>query len=255
MGKKLKFSDNGHLSNGNGRLHDGLFEVKQRKLYSYPRPKTDNQLVYMEAIDSNDIVFCTGPAGSGKTHLAVGMAVEALKDGDVKKIVAIRPCIGVGKTMGFLPGKIENKVAPYLRPIMDELMKFFTPEEIRRLRANDILEMGSLEHIRGRTIEDAFVILDEAQNCTEKEMKAFLTRLGFGSKFVLNGDISRGRDGQYEQCDLPVRERGAFEAECNNLGDIEGIAVVKLTKLDIVRHPLVQKMQERWNGEISSAGG
>lgn len=252
MSKKLRFSDNGHLSNGNGRLHNHLFEpesnkkmVKPIRLYQAPRHKTENQLHYMEAIEANDIVFCTGPAGSGKTHLAVGMAVQGLKDGDFKRIIAIRPCVGVGKTLGFLPGEIEDKVAPYLRPIFDELRKFFTSEEIRKLQANDILEMGSLEHIRGRTLEDACVILDEAQNCTREELKVFLTRLGFGSKLIINGDITRDADGNYTQCDLPRQEQGAFEFECQNLTNIEGITVVGLTKLDVVRHPLVQKMVER----------
>lgn len=249
MPKRLRFTDNGNLSNGHGRLDD-IFQVRDKpRLYKMPRPKTDNQLRYMEAIENNDVVFCTGPSGSGKTHLAVGMAVQALKDGECKRIVAIRPCVGVGKTLGFLPGEIEDKVSPYLRPVLDELRKFFTADEIERLRRQGVLEMGSLEHIRGRTIEDAVVVLDEAQNCTEDELKVFLTRLGFGSKFIVNGDISRNGDGKYAQCDLPAHEQGAFERQCVELGDIDGIEVVGLTRLDIVRHPLVQKMVARWTGE------
>jgi phosphate starvation-inducible PhoH-like protein len=248
--KKLRFSDNGHVtSNGNGRIQDSLFDKKLSKgpkLFAGPRAKTDGQQHYMEDIEDNDIIFACGPAGSGKTHLAVGMAVQALKDESVKKIVAVRPCLGVGRTLGYLPGDIEAKVAPYLRPIFDELRKFFTAEEIERLQRADLLEMGSLEHIRGRTFEDCFIIMDEAQNCTRDELKVFLTRLGMGSKYVINGDISRGWDGKYTQCDLPTSEQGYFEERCNRYeeGTINGIAVVKLTKLDIVRHPLVQAMIE-----------
>lgn len=244
MSKKLRFNNNGHLTNHN-RLDFVFAEKPKTRLFSGPRAKTENQQRYMEAIEDNDITLCSGVSGCGKTHLAVGMAVQALKEGECKRIIAVRPCVGVGKTMGFLPGEIENKVAPYLRPIMDELRKFFTIDEIDKLRRQEVLEMGSLEHIRGRTLDDAVVILDEAQNCIREELKVFLTRLGFGSKFIINGDITRDSEGRYTQCDLPPHEQGAFEYQCTNLGDIPGIAVVGLTKLDIVRHPLVQKMMER----------
>ncbi len=256
MSKKLRFSDNGHLSNG--RLQDHLFSLetnkrmgKPIKLFSGPRPKTENQRRYMEAMEDNDIIFATGPAGSGKTHLAVAMAAQGLKDEEFNKIIAIRPCLGVGRTMGYLPGVIEDKVAPYLRPIMDELRKFFSPDDIQRMQRADTLELGSLEHIRGRTLSDAFIILDEAQNCTDEELAAFLTRLGMGSKMAVNGCLSRyfdgPKEGMYTQSDLhlPPYEIGAFERQCQNLGDIPGIAIIGLTKLDVVRHPLVQKMVER----------
>lgn len=239
MGKKLRFSDNGHISNStNGQRYI--------KLYGGARPKTDGQKSYMEAVEDNDIVFVFGESGSGKSHLAVGMAVQMLKEGDCKKIIAIRPCLGVGRTMGYLPGDIEDKVAPYLRPIFDELQKFFTVEEIQKMQRADVLEMGSLEHIRGRNFCDSVVILDEAQNATKEELKVFLTRLGMGSKYIINGDISRDSMGRYHQCDLPVGEQGYFEERCirYEAGDISGIAVVRLTKLDIVRHPLVQAMIE-----------
>lgn len=253
MGKKLRFTDNGHLANGNGRLANHLFNpeankkmVRPIKLFAGPRAKTDGQRHYMDLIEENDIVFATGPGGSGKTHLAVGMAVQGFKDEEFKKIVAIRPCLGVGKTMGYLPGTIEDKVAPYLRPVFDELRKFFTIDDIERMQRADTLEMGSLEHIRGRTLEDCFVILDEAQNCTREELKVFLTRLGMGSKYIINGDISRDNNGRYNQCDLPLDQQGYFEERClrYEAGTISGIAVVKLTRLDIVRHPLVQAMIE-----------
>lgn len=245
---KLQFNNNGNIhNNGGGRLPQHLSNpaTNRTKLFGSPRPKTENQKVYMEAIRNNDITFAVGPAGCGKTHLAVGMGVQGLKDEEFSKMIVVRPCVGVGKTMGYLPGEIEDKVAPYLRPIMDELRKFFTLDEIRNLQKYDIIELASLEHIRGRTLEDCIVILDEAQNCTREEMKVFLTRLGRGSKFIINGDISRDVHNRYTQCDLPLQEQGAFEHQCKNLVDIEGIIMVQLTKLDIVRHPLVQRMVER----------
>jgi len=246
MYKKLRFSDNGHITNNSQGRVDYLFENRpKKKIYNVVRHKTENQLLYMEAIDNNDIIFCTGVAGSGKTHIAVGMAVEGLKTEQFQKIIAIRPCIGVTRTLGYLPGDINDKVTPFLRPIFDELHKFFTVDEIKRLQSHNILETGSLEHVRGRTFEDAYVILDEAQNCTREELKVFLTRLGQGSKLVINGDITRDGQGFYTQCDLPLDEQGAFEYQCNNLKDLEGVKVIQLLASDCVRHPLVQKMLER----------
>lgn len=247
MSKKLRFSDNGHLTKRNGRLPDSLFE-KTPRMHIHLKAKTENQYSYMEAIENNEIILCVGPSGSGKTCLAVGMGIKGLKDEEFKRFVAIRPCIGVGRTMGYLPGEIEDKVAPYLRPILDELRKFLTLEEIKKLQTNNVLELGSLEHIRGITFENAFVILDEAQNCTSEELKVFITRLGYGSKFVINGDISRDSiTGCYTQCDLnlPPHTIGAFEYQCRNLTDIEGVSIVELTRKDVVRHPLLQKILER----------
>lgn len=253
--KRLKFANNGHLANGNGRL-TGLFdEIAQRrpvKLFNGPRPKTDGQEDYMNAIDDNTIVFATGPAGCGKTHLAVGKAVEGLKDDEFKRIIAIRPCLGVGKTMGFIPGEIEDKVAPYLRPIIDELKKFFTLEEVEKLQRLGILELGSLEHIRGRTLEDSFIILDEAQNCDPEQFSVFINRLGMGSKMVINGDVSRyapghPRAGLYKQCDLhlPPNMMCEFEYQSGHLDGIEGITTVHMTPVDMVRHPLLREIAKR----------
>jgi phosphate starvation-inducible PhoH-like protein len=250
--KKLRFENNGHLDNRLSNLFDEIAKRRPVKLFHGPRAKTEGQRSYMEGIDNNEIVFATGPAGCGKTHLAVGKAVEGLKEDGFRKIIAIRPCLGVGKTMGYLPGVIEAKVLPYLRPIMDELRKFFTPEEMEKLQKLDILELGSIEHIRGRTLEDAFIILDEAQNCTDEELAVFITRLGMGSHMVINGDISRYREGhdkagRYTQCDLALQpyEVGAFERQCNNLQDIESIMHIQMTPLDVVRHPLIKKITER----------
>jgi phosphate starvation-inducible PhoH-like protein len=204
--------------------------------------KTERQQLYMDCIDASDIIFCLGPAGSGKTHVAVGKAVEFVKanllDDDSqhkKKIILVRPLIEVGKTMGFLPGGIEQKMDPYLRPLFDELSLFFTKSEVEALQKEDRIEIASLEHMRGRTLRNAIVILDEAQNATKEQMKMFLTRLGKGSKLIITGDS--------EQSDLPVRPVSCvYYAE--KFEGIEGVSVVRLTTQDIVRHPTVARLVE-----------
>lgn len=215
-----------------------IYERKMRRLTA----KTERQQLYMDCIDASDIIFCLGPAGSGKTHIAVGKAVEFLKanlmDDDTqhkKKIILVRPLIEVGKTMGFLPGGIEQKMDPYLRPLFDELSLFFTKSEMEMLQKEDRIEIASLEHMRGRTLRNAMVILDEAQNATKEQMKMFLTRLGKGSKLIINGDS--------EQSDLNIRPVACvYYAE--KYIDIEGISVVKLGRQDIVRHPTVARLVE-----------
>jgi phosphate starvation-inducible PhoH-like protein len=215
-----------------------IYERKVRKLVA----KTERQQLYMDCIDASDIIFCLGPAGSGKTHVAVGKAVEFVKahllDDDSqhkKKIILVRPLIEVGKTMGFLPGDIEQKMNPYLRPLFDELSLFFTKSEVEALQKEDRIEIASLEHMRGRTLRNAIVILDEAQNATKEQMKMFLTRLGRGSKLIITGDS--------EQSDLPVRPVSCvYYAE--KFEGIEGISVVRLGRQDIVRHPTVARLVE-----------
>jgi phosphate starvation-inducible PhoH-like protein len=214
-----------------------IYERKMRRLVA----KTERQQLYMDCIDASDIVFCMGPAGSGKTHIAVGKAVEFVKanllddDKNKKKIILVRPLIEVGKTMGFLPGGIEQKMDPYLRPLFDELHHFFTVSEVKSLQEEERIEIASLEHMRGRTLRNAIVILDEAQNATKEQMKMFLTRLGKGSKLIITGDS--------EQSDLPVRPVACvYYAE--KFEGIEGVSVVRLGRQDIVRHPTVARLVE-----------
>lgn len=220
--------------------------VNTRKLFhpSRVKAKSENQQDLLDAIDDNDIVFGHGPAGSGKTFLAVAKAVEALQNGDVSKIVLLRPTIGVGRTSGFLPGTLHEKVLPYLRPLMDELGNFFTGQQLRKLIEDQVIELDSLEYVRGRTHKHSFVILDEAQNATRGDFEVFLTRLGEGSKFVITGDLTKKADGTLKQCDLQAGEQGAFEHFAGKF-DLDGIETVELTIVDIVRHPLVRKMLEQ----------
>jgi phosphate starvation-inducible protein PhoH len=180
------------------------------------------------------------------THVAVAKAVECLVAGDVNKIVLIRPCLGLGRTGGYLPGSLEEKMGPYLRPLLDELENFFpTKDDIARQIRDGKIELTSLEFIRGRTFKHAFVILDEAQNATYDEMKAFLTRLGEGSLYVITGDLTKSADGRLAQSDLRVDEQGALEHYADRLGDIVGVEVATLTTVDVVRHPLVRLFLER----------
>ncbi len=215
-----------------------IYERKVRKLIA----KTEGQQLYMDCIDASDITFCLGPAGSGKTHVAVGKAVEFIRanliDADPlykKRIILVRPLIEVGKTMGYLPGTLEEKMNPYLRPLFDELSLFFSASEIKLLQKEDRIEIASLEHMRGRTLRNAIVILDEAQNATKEQMKMFLTRLGKGSKLIVNGDS--------EQSDLGIQPV-ACVYYAQKFEGVEGVSVVKLGRQDIVRHPTVARLVE-----------
>jgi phosphate starvation-inducible PhoH-like protein len=198
------------------------------------RPKTVGQKQYLEAIRCYDVVLGIGPAGTGKTYLALAMAVNALKNKQVQRLILTRPAVEAGEHLGFLPGDFQEKVDPYLRPIYDGLYDLLGVENFQKFRERGIIEVAPLAYMRGRTLDDAFVILDEGQNATSQQMKMFLTRLGFGSKAVITGDIT--------QIDLPRgRYSGLAEAPAI-LGQIEGIAVVYLTEKDVVRHPLVQRI-------------
>ncbi|MGB9885372.1 MAG: PhoH family protein [Moorellales bacterium] len=198
------------------------------------RPKTVGQHRYLEAIRSHDVVFAIGPAGTGKTYLAVAMAVVALRDRKVERIVLARPAVEAGEKLGFLPGDLQEKVNPYLRPLYDALFDLLSPDTAQRYMERNLIEVAPLAYMRGRTLEDAFIILDEAQNTTSEQMKMFLTRLGTGSKAVITGDIT--------QIDLPPgRPSGLVEAQ-EILREVEGIAFVYLTASDVVRHRLVQKI-------------
>ena len=197
-------------------------------------PRTFGQQAYVQAIQNTDIVFGLGPAGTGKTYLAMAMAVSALLRAEVSRIILTRPAVEAGETLGFLPGDLQEKVFPYLRPLYDALYDMMHPDDIDRNMARGVIEVAPLAYMRGRTLNHAFVILDEAQNTTRKQMLMFLTRLGFDSKCVVTGDLT--------QIDLPSgRTSGLLEAR-RTLEGIDGIAIMELSDADVVRHTLVQKI-------------
>ncbi len=201
-------------------------------------PQSAGQGSYLGEIEKNDIVFSIGPAGTGKTFLAVSKAVERLRAGEVRRIVLVRPAVEAGERLGFLPGDIQAKVNPYLRPIYDSLNTFLEFGQLQRMIDNDVIEIVPLAFMRGRTLDEAFIILDEAQNTTSEQMKMFLTRMGRRSKVVVTGDVT--------QIDLPVgRVSGLVEVR-DFLQGIPGISFVYLTKADIVRHPLVQRIVDAY---------
>lgn len=204
-------------------------------------PKTKGQIQYIEAIKNNDIVFGMGPAGTGKTYLAMAMAVNAFKKGIVRRIILTRPAIEAGENLGFLPGDMVEKVSPYLRPLYDALYDMMEAKKVEELTEQGLIEIAPLAFMRGRTLNDAFVILDEAQNSTPYQMKMFLTRLGFDSKTVITGDTT--------QSDLPKGSpNGLMEAE-RILSDVKGIQFIHLTAQDVVRHELVQRIIEAYEKE------
>lgn len=198
------------------------------------RVKTLGQRQYVSAIRKKDLVFGIGPAGTGKTYLAVVMAVTALKNGQVKRIILTRPAVEAGESLGFLPGDLKEKVDPYLRPLYDALHDVFGSEHTQRLIERGTIEIAPLAYMRGRTLDDAFVILDEAQNTTAAQMKMFLTRLGFGSKMVITGDIS--------QVDLPKGMKSGLAVVRDILKNTAGIQFIELEQSDVVRHPLVARI-------------
>jgi phosphate starvation-inducible PhoH-like protein len=200
----------------------------------YVRPRTDGQGRYVRAMFDHDCTLCVGPAGTGKTYLAVGMAVSLLRQGEVKKIVLVRPAVEAGERLGFLPGDIVAKVNPYLRPLFDALNDMMEPEQVKRYMENDIIEIVPLAFMRGRTLNQAVIILDEGQNTTVPQMLMFLTRMGTGSKIIVTGDVT--------QVDLPRQTRSGLIDAIHRLRGLERIAIVYLDEHDIVRHPLVQKI-------------
>lgn len=200
--------------------------------------KTLGQRHYVTAIKKNDIVFGIGPAGTGKTFLAVVLAVMALKKQEVKKIVLTRPAVEAGENLGFLPGDLQEKVDPYLRPLYDALYTMLGNEQVTKMMERGLIEVAPLAYMRGRTLEDAFVILDEAQNTTPEQMKMFLTRLGFGSKMVVTGDVS--------QVDLPKGKKSGLREAQRILPDVEGLRFIYLGQEDVVRHSLVQRIIEAY---------
>lgn len=201
------------------------------------RPKTAGQKAYVDAIDQNTIVFGIGPAGTGKTYLAMAKAVQALQRKEVSRIILTRPAVEAGERLGFLPGTLTDKIDPYLRPLFDALHEMLDPEAVPKLMASGTIEVAPLAYMRGRTLNDSFIILDEAQNTTPEQMKMFLTRLGFNSKMVVTGDIT--------QVDLPAGVSGLRTAT-NILGDVDDMAFCPLTSADVVRHSLVSKIVDAY---------
>jgi len=197
-------------------------------------PKTKNQKNYIEAIRNNDIVFGIGPAGTGKTYLAVAMAVSALTSGQVRSIILARPAVEAGEKLGFLPGDLAQKVNPYLRPLHDALNDLLGPDKAMDMIEQEIIEIAPLAFMRGRTLSNAFIILDEAQNTTREQMKMFLTRIGFDSRAVITGDTT--------QVDLPVKTHSGLVQARKILANIDGIQFCSFSKVDVVRHPLVQEI-------------
>ena len=202
-------------------------------------PRSHGQATYVESMRENDIVVCSGPAGSGKTFLAVAMAVAALRAEQVHKLVLVRPAVEAGESLGFLPGDLQAKINPYLRPLLDALREMMDFDLLKRLTEQDVIEMIPLAYMRGRTLNDAFIILDEAQNTTVEQMKMFLTRLGMNSKMVISGDIT--------QIDLPPNRKSGLVDALRRLDNVTGCGTVSLKGGDIVRHPLVQKIVEAYN--------
>ena len=198
------------------------------------QPKTLGQKKYVDLIKSNDITFGIGPAGTGKTYLAVAMAVRAFKNDEVSRIILTRPAVEAGESLGFLPGDMRDKVDPYLRPLYDALFDMLGPDRFNKYLERGNIEVAPLAFMRGRTLDNAFIILDEAQNTTPEQMKMFLTRLGFGSKAVVTGDIT--------QTDLPDKKRSGLVQATTILENIKGIGKIELTEKDVVRHELVQRI-------------
>jgi len=203
------------------------------------RAKTLNQKRYVDAIDKNTIVFAIGPAGTGKTYLAVAKAVQALQAKQVTRIILTRPAVEAGERLGFLPGTLSEKIDPYLRPLYDALHDMMEPATIPRLMTEGTIEVAPLAYMRGRTLNDAFVILDEAQNTSPEQMKMFLTRLGFGSRMVVTGDIT--------QIDLPGGTRSGLKVVRDILSDIEDVHFTQLTSRDVVRHRLVSQIVDAYH--------
>ena len=202
------------------------------------RPKTPTQKRYVAAIKSHDLVFGIGPAGTGKTYLAMAMAVSALKSGEVSRIILTRPAVEAGERLGFLPGDIEAKINPYLRPLYDALYDMVPPEALERYVERNVIEVAPIAFMRGRTLNNSFVVLDEAQNATIEQMKMFLTRLGFDSRAVITGDIT--------QTDLPPGTKSGLIDAQSVLSDVDGIAFIHFSKEDVVRHELVQQIVEAY---------
>ncbi len=211
------------------------------------KPRGKNQINYVRAIRAADINFGIGPAGTGKTYLAVACAVEAFEQERVRRILLVRPAVEAGEKLGFLPGDLSQKIDPYLRPLYDALYELMGFEKVEKLIEKNIIEVAPLAYMRGRTLNDSFIILDESQNTTVEQMKMFLTRIGFGSNVVVTGDIT--------QIDLPHNTRSGLRHVLNVLEDVKGISFTRFSPKDVVRHPLVQRIVEAYEGYEKENGG
>ncbi|WP_320170086.1 PhoH family protein [Maridesulfovibrio sp.] len=217
-------------------FRDELFAVSPKKTLT---PRTLTQRAYFSAIRENDMVFSVGPAGTGKTYIAVAMAVYALQRKEVKKIILTRPAVEAGEKLGFLPGDLVDKVNPYMRPLYDALYDMLDFNRVQEMIEENIIEIAPLAFMRGRTLSNAFVILDEAQNTTREQMKMFITRLGFGSRAVITGDIT--------QIDLPGNEPSGLVDACNILRDVYGVSFIHFEDTDVIRHPLVARIVKAYD--------
>ncbi|AHM59715.1 phoh family protein [Flammeovirgaceae bacterium 311] len=203
------------------------------------KPKTPNQQKLVDTVTNNDLVFVIGPAGTGKTYVSVALAVKALKNKQVKKIIITRPAVEAGESLGFLPGDLKEKIDPYLRPIYDALHEMIPGEKLKFYQENGIIEIAPLAYMRGRTLQNAYILLDEAQNTTPMQLKMFLTRMGPNSKVIVTGDVS--------QIDLPSRQKSGLIEALNILAGVEGIGFVQLEGSDVVRHRLVRKIIDAYD--------
>jgi len=203
------------------------------------KARTPNQLKMVESMETNDILFAIGPAGTGKTYTAVALAVRALKNKEIKRIILARPAVEAGENLGFLPGDLKEKIDPYLRPLYDALDDMIPAEKLKQYLESRVIEIAPMAFMRGRTLDNAFVILDEAQNATELQLKMFLTRMGPHAKFIITGDVT--------QIDLPKQQQSGLPTAVDRLKDIKGISVIQLTIEDVVRHRLVREIIKAYN--------
>lgn len=236
--RQYKYQDSSKDIDLENIMLKGVLVSKKNKVV---RPKTNGQSEYMKAIEENDIVFAIGPAGTGKTYLATAMALNYLHRNLVSRIILTRPAVEAGENLGFLPGNLEEKVNPYLRPLYDSLFDMLGPEEYFTLMEKNVIEIAPLAFMRGRTLNNSFIILDEAQNTTKEQMKMFLTRLGFGSKMVITGDIT--------QSDLPKNKHSGLIHAKKLFDGVEGIKIIYLGREDVIRHELVKKIIEIYESE------
>ena len=222
------------LGQSGSAAKQGLIQTKKKSI----KPRGANQVNYVEAIRAHDINFGIGPAGTGKTYLAVACAVEALEQDRIRRILLVRPAVEAGEKLGFLPGDLSQKIDPYLRPLYDALYEMLGFERVEKLIERNVIEVAPLAYMRGRTLNDSYIILDESQNTTVEQMKMFLTRVGFGSTVVVTGDVT--------QVDLPHRTKSGLRHVLDVLNNVDGISFTRFSPRDVVRHPLVQRIVEAY---------